>query len=118
MNRIKAFSLTLLLLGTGAAFAQSSPEDHAAHHAPTAASAPTLAATPSVEGEVRKLDKAMGKITLKHGVIANLDMPGMTMVFRVAEPKLLDGIKQGDKVKFSADNIKGVLTVTALALTP
>ena len=40
------------------------------------------AGKPYTEGEVRKVDKAAGKITVKHGPIANLDMPGMTMVLR------------------------------------
>lgn len=97
----------------GAAFAQTSTADHSAHH-PPATSAASATAAPSSDGEVRKVDKEQGKVTLKHGPIANLDMPGMTMVFKVADPKLLDTIKQGDKVKFAADNVNGALTVTAI----
>lgn len=96
------------LIASSAAFAQST--DHSAHHAPAA----SAAAAPSTEGEVRKVDKEQGKVTLKHGPIASLDMPGMTMVFKVADPKMLDTIKQGDKVKFAADNVNGALTVTAI----
>lgn len=96
------------LVASGAALAQST--DHSAHHAPAA----SAAAAPTADGEVRKVDKEQGKVTLKHGPIANLDMPGMTMVFKVADPKLLETIKQGDKVKFSADNVDGALTVTAI----
>ena len=66
------------------------------------------------DGEVRKVDKEQGKLTLKHGPIANLDMPGMIMVFRVADLKLLDGLKEGDKVKFAADRINGAITLTAI----
>ena len=72
------------------------------------------AAAPTTEGEVRKVDKEQGKVTIKHGPIVNLDMPGMTMVFRVADPKMLDALKPGDKVKFAADNVNGVLTITAI----
>jgi Cu(I)/Ag(I) efflux system protein CusF len=79
--------------------------DHAAHHAQAA---------PAAEGEVRKVDAAQGKLTLKHGPIANLEMPGMTMVFKVADPKLLQGLKEGDKVKFSAERVGGAITVTAI----
>jgi Cu/Ag efflux protein CusF len=64
--------------------------------------------------QVRKIDKEQAKLTLKHGRIENLDMPGMTMVFKVANPKLLEGLKVGDKVKFAADNVNGALTVTAI----
>ena len=82
---------------------------HSAHH-PADASA----AAPTSDGEVRKVDKDQGKLTLKHGPIANLDMPGMTMVFKVADRKLLDAVKTGDKVKFTAENLNGALTVTAI----
>lgn len=94
---------------SGAAFAQSSAADHAAHH-PVGASA----ATPMTDGEVRKIDKEQGKVTLRHGPIANLDMPGMTMVFKVADPKMLDSVKEGDKVKFTADKLNGAITVTTM----
>ena len=63
------------------------------------------------EGEVRKIDKEAGKITIKHGPLANLHMPGMTMVFRVKDPAMLDRVKEGDKIKFVADRMDGSLTV-------
>ena len=67
----------------------------------------------SVDGEVRKIDEAAGKITLKHGPIKALDMEeGMTMVFRVGDPAMLKQVKVGDKVKFDADRVNGQLTVT------
>lgn len=69
---------------------------------------PTL----SADGEVRKIDKEQGKVTLKHGPIVNLDMPAMTMVFKVADPKVLDAIKEGDKVRFAADRVNGAITLT------
>lgn len=92
----------------GTAFAQST--DHSAHDAP----AGSVAAAPISDGEVRKVDREQAKVTLKHGPIAHLDMPGMTMVFRVADPKMLDGLGPGDKVKFAADNVNGAPTVTAI----
>jgi Cu(I)/Ag(I) efflux system periplasmic protein CusF len=66
------------------------------------------------DGVVRKIDASNGRITLSHGPIANLDMPGMTMVFRVQSPTLLNSLKVGDAVKFHAENINGALTVTAI----
>jgi Cu/Ag efflux protein CusF len=66
------------------------------------------------DGEVRKVDKEAGKLTLRHGPIANLEMPGMTMVFRVVDPRMLDGLKEGDKVRFSADRVNGSIAVTAI----
>lgn len=64
--------------------------------------------------EVRKVDAAAGKITLRHGPIKNLDMPPMTMVFQVQNPQWLQGLNVGDKVLFSADKLNGAYTVTRL----
>ena len=66
------------------------------------------------EGEVRKIDKEAKKITLKHGDIKNLDMPRMTMVFQVKDAALLDKVKAGDKVMFTAEKADGAIVVTAL----
>jgi Cu(I)/Ag(I) efflux system protein CusF len=67
------------------------------------------------DAEVRKVDKEAGKVTLKHGAIANLDMPPMTMVFRVKDAAMLDQVKTGDKVRFKAEKIQGAYTVTEVA---
>lgn len=97
----------LFFATSAAAFAQggttSSP--------PAAATASTAAMS---DGEVRKVDKKASKLTLRHGPLLNLDMPAMTMVFRVADPKLLASVKQGDKVRFVAENVAGQLTVTRI----
>lgn len=66
------------------------------------------------EGEVRKIDKEARKITIKHGDIKNLNMPGMTMVFQVKDVTLLDKVKAGDKVKFTAEKSDGAIVVTAI----
>jgi Cu/Ag efflux protein CusF len=66
------------------------------------------------DGEVRKVDKAAGKVTLKHGPIENLGMPGMTMVFLATNPGMLDKLKPGDKVRFAADKAGDVFTVTRI----
>jgi Cu/Ag efflux protein CusF len=66
------------------------------------------------DAEVRKVDKEAGKITLKHGEIKNLDMPPMTMVFRVKEASLLDKAKAGDRIRFAAEKIDGNLVVTEI----
>jgi len=66
------------------------------------------------DGEIRKVNKEAKKLTIKHGPIANLDMPGMTMVFQVRDPGMLDQVKAGDKVKFAADKIGGAYVVTKI----
>ena len=73
-------------------------------------------ALPLAEGEVRRVDKAAGKMSLKHGEIKNLDMPPMSMVFQVKDPALLDKVKAGDKVLFTADKIDGNYTVMSIEL--
>jgi Cu/Ag efflux protein CusF len=74
---------------------------------PAAASATAMTA-----GEVRKIDTAGAKVTIKHERIANLDMDPMTMVFRATKPEELKGLKAGDKVRFRAESDKGALVVT------
>ena len=85
------------------------PPLHAEPVAPPAAQARVM-----TDGVVRRIDPANGKLTLRHGPIVNLDMPAMTMVFRVQPPELMKSLKVGDAVKFHAESINGVLTVTAI----
>ncbi len=66
------------------------------------------------DGEVKKVDKDAGKLTIKHGPLTNLDMPGMTMVFRVKDPAMLDQVKERDKIRFVADRVNGAITVVEL----
>ena len=78
---------------------------------------PKQAASNMTEGEIRKVDMENKKVTIKHGEIKNLDMPGMTMVFQVKDPAMLDKIKAGDKVLFSAEKASGALVVTDIQPT-
>lgn len=87
--------------------------DHGQHAGGTgkAAADSTMVMT---AGEVRKVDSAQSKVTIKHEAIANLDMPAMTMVFRVQKPEVLKDLKVGDKVRFRAESVDGAITVTHL----
>jgi Cu/Ag efflux protein CusF len=87
-----------------------------AHHQP-AAGQTAKAADAMADGEVRKVDKDAKKITIRHGPIPSLDMPPMTMVFQVSDPAMLDRVKAGDKIRFSADKAGGAYTVTRIELT-
>ena len=91
------------------AFAQKPSDDRSTHHPATLAQSAALS-----EGEVRKVDRAANKVTLKHGPIPNIDMPAMTMVFQVKDPAILAKLRVGDKVKFEAQNLGGALTVTRI----
>ena len=86
--------------------------DDAHHKKPAAGATPSPAAL--AEGEVRKVDKDAKKITIKHGPLAKLDMPAMTMVFQVRDPAMLDRVKAGDKVKFDAEKVGGAFILTRI----
>ena len=103
--------LAVAALACGAAFLPG-PAALADSNTPKVAGA--TPASDYAEGEVRRIDKEAGKITLKHGPIANLDMTGMSMVFRAKDPAMLDQVKVGDKVRFKADKIQGALTITEI----
>lgn len=69
------------------------------------------------EGEIKKVDKETGKLTIKHGQLVNLAMPAMTMVFTVKDTRMLDQVVVGNKVKFVAEKVGGALMVTRLEAT-
>lgn len=103
-------TLTLPLIAAALAmpaYAQQNAADHSAHQA-----APATASAVLSDGEIRKVDRDAQKITIRHGPIANLGMPPMTMVFQVKDPALLDRAKTGDKVRFSAEQAGGAYIVT------
>jgi Cu/Ag efflux protein CusF len=67
-----------------------------------------------VDAEVRKIDKPQAKLTLSHGEIKNLQMPAMTMVWRVRDPAMLDKLNVGDKVRFQGEKLNGQFTVVQI----
>ena len=93
-HKLKLAALTFSLITSSAAFAQYA----------------------MVSGEVKKVDEAAKKITLKHGAIKNLGMDedGMTMVFRVQDPAMLKQVKTGDKVKFTAERGSDGIAITKM----
>ncbi|WP_298872315.1 copper-binding protein [uncultured Bradyrhizobium sp.] len=75
----------------------------------------TGALAASISGEVKKIDEAAGKITLKHGAAKSLGMDEpMTMVYRVKDPAMLKQVKVGDKVSFEAEEAASGYTVTKM----
>jgi len=111
LNRgLACAGFALLMAGAApAAMAQ-----HAHTHSEPNTAAHALPTTAQTEAEVRRVDMANGKITLKHGEIKNLDMPPMTMVFSLKDPALAQGLQPGDKVRFTADQLRGQYTVLTL----
>ena len=67
-----------------------------------------------IKGTITRLDAANGKLGIRHEAITNLKMPPMNMVFLLADPAQLQGLKVGDAVRFHAENPAGKLTVTAI----
>jgi Cu/Ag efflux protein CusF len=108
MQRI-IFSLTIALAALSSTIAVAQDRKDGAQPA-----AATGAAAPLADGEVRRVDRQQGKVTLKHGEIRNLEMPPMTMAFRVRDPAMLDRLNVGDKVQFSAEQIDGSYVVTRI----
>ena len=112
MKNIKSLAIIATLL-TGASLS------YAASHA-TAPTAPIVKQEMAksnlsmTAAEVRKIDLENKKVTLKHGEIKNLDMPGMTMVFQVKDLAMLESVKTGDKVMFTADKVDGAFTVLSI----
>lgn len=98
---------SLLVLGTGSALAQ----------APAAAASPAPQAELS-EGEITRWDPRTLRLTLKHGEIKNLEMPPMTMVFRVADASVVGDLKPGDKVRFRAEQVSGAYHVQRIEKAP
>ena len=77
----------------------------------------TMAAAQSaskIDGEIRKIDKVGGKLTIKHGEIKPMGMPPMTMMFPVKDKALLDKVKEGDKVLFALASEGGNMVVTSI----
>ena len=96
---------------SGAAFAQATMDHSQMPMATTPASTMTPAMT---DGVVRKIDKDSGKLTIKHGDIKHMDMPGMTMVFTVKDKSLLDTVQVGQKVQFMVVQENSQMVVTGI----
>jgi Cu/Ag efflux protein CusF len=98
--------------GSGPLDQKGTPAPQAQAAAPAQAPAqPAAANLPTVSGTIEKVDAGGGKVTIDHGPIPNLNMDAMTMVFRVQDPALLQGVKAGDKVQFQADRVNGQISV-------
>lgn len=112
MKKLPTALLLVTWLAVAGTTTAQTADEHDSHH-PAADQAAIVDLT---DGEVRKIDKETGKITLKHGAIKNLDMPGMTMVFQVNDKTLLDKFQIGDKVRFRAETESGKFLVTDIKL--
>jgi Cu(I)/Ag(I) efflux system periplasmic protein CusF len=95
----------------------ASAEETAKKSGSTAQEATTSGSTDAnamTDGEIKKVDKSAGKLTIKHSELKNLGMPAMTMVFKVKDSSMLEGVKSGDKVSFVAEKVGSQFTVVKL----
>ena len=103
-TRIASAALVAALAFAGQAGAQ----------APVAATTHASATEEFADGEIRKIDKDARKLTIRHGPLKSLDMPGMTMVFGVRDEAVLDRVKVGEKVRFQVEKVDGKFVVTRI----
>lgn len=108
--RLKTLTTIVATMALSASLPSSAAEDMSKMDMKT----PMPDTSAATEGVVKKIDKDAGKITIKHGPISNLQMPGMTMVFHAVDPAMLDQVKEGDKVKFHVEKMNGALTITKM----
>jgi Cu/Ag efflux protein CusF len=115
-NLFATFSLSAALaIGASAANAQThDTHEPASHNMPAATQDAASAAMAA--GEIKKVDKDTGKLTIQHGPLTNLNMPGMTMAFKVQDPSMLDQVKVGDKIRFHVERVNGAFVVTRLEI--
>ena len=111
-RHLLAPALATLLLA-GVPLAASANAEHGSHAGHTAMHAPAAAAL--ADGIVKKLDKAAGRVTIAHGPLPN-GMPAMTMPFALKDASWFGKLREGQKIRFSMEDVKGVLTVQQLEL--
>jgi Cu/Ag efflux protein CusF len=81
------------------------------------ASQSAVAQSELIDGQVTKVDRSAGKITIKHGPAKRLGMEsGMTMVYKAQDPAMLKAVKAGNKIKFDAEQVNGQYTVTKIEM--
>ena len=122
--KLLTLSVAQLLAATGLAttlpaMAQTAADHSKMEHGKMEHGKMGMAATSAVaDGEVRKIDKENGKITIRHGEIKHMDMPPMTMVFTAKDKALLDKVQVGQKIQFTVVHEGGKMVVTDMQPAP
>jgi Cu/Ag efflux protein CusF len=106
-----------LLLATAIALGAAAPAfaQHAGHGAAKPAAA---AAAEPADGEIRRIDKSRGTVLMKHGELKSLGMGPMTMSFKLKDPAMAAQFKEGDKVRFTAEQKGEELIITSISKAP
>ncbi|HEY1091657.1 MAG TPA: copper-binding protein [Rhodocyclaceae bacterium] len=112
MNALKNLTLASLIAASAALAGTAAAQ--AMDHGKMPGTAASSSAADLTDGEIKKIDKDNKKLTIKHGDIKNLDMPGMTMVFQVKDPAMVDQVKVGDKIRFKVEKGASGFVVTEI----
>lgn len=82
-------------------------------------SAPAMAASEhEVTGVVQGVNKSSRTVKIKHGPIKSMNMAGMTMDFKVADPSMLSEVKTGQKIDFViTQNRRGQFVIQDLTVS-
>jgi Cu/Ag efflux protein CusF len=111
--KLSKYLFAFLLVFSAASFTTAYAQDKHHSHADAVSD---VSASHMAEGEIKKINRDSKKMTIKHGDIKSLDMPGMTMVFQIRDNSLLETFKAGDKVKFVIEKLDGAFVVTSMQL--
>jgi len=72
----------------------------------------TAAAASDTRGIIKSIDLKRARVKLKHGPINKFDMPGMTMIFRIKDLRLLEQVAKGDEVGVTVEMDRGAMYIT------
>ncbi|MDQ5878590.1 MAG: Cu(I)/Ag(I) efflux system periplasmic protein CusF [Pseudomonadota bacterium] len=104
LSRIVSALLIAVSAGiVGLPHSVAAPSDHSRH---AKVNGPTSTAT--AEGLVRKIDRQKSTVIIAHGPLPN-GMPAMTMGFRPKDRAWLDQLKEGQKIRFTAEEVNGAM---------
>ncbi len=76
--------------------------------------AQTQAQTVSATGVVQQVNTANGKVKIAHDPIQALGWPKMMMFFRVKDAAVLEGVAQGDAVRFELEKGPTGMVITRI----
>ncbi len=68
-------------------------------------------------GVVKAVRVSSGKLKISHGPIERFGMPGMTMLFGVADVSMLDQVGKDDEVEFAVENTEAGFVITEIRRT-
>jgi Cu(I)/Ag(I) efflux system protein CusF len=115
MNALSKLAVAAVFTFSAAAMAVAQePRAHGALAPHAASAAHAVNQTALADGEIKKVDRETGKLTIRHSELKNLGMQAMTMAFRTKDAAMLDQVAVGDKVKFVAERLNGAFTVVLL----